>query len=315
MASAKLSRSSGSLLTLLLHCASVGPLAAAAGVVNTCTEALVDTWLRTPSKFFPAAGQSLGGREAGGPGSAFTLQGSAFTPMKPPPSSSSSTLAVSGSAPCPGGEVAEESTLRSLCRLPEDWLASLLAKALERGVPQSLLAQMAVRYVSQAIDKDGAEARNGEASPLRSASVNGHSTPIHSAGSPDDTAPTAEDLDKDVDSARGLGDEEEEEGVVSAGDGLPPIPERAVDLGQLLDTVLTTLPEEAYNLPSLTIEWLTKVGLSRQRLVMGGMSECLLWVVVVVLYGVDLIDQQQVVDNPPFQIMELVTTEGHQRPV
>ena len=272
MASAKLSRSSGSLLTLLLHCASIGPLAAAAGVVDTCTEALVDTWLRTPSKFFPAAGQSLGGRDAGGPGSAFTLQGSAFTPMKPPPSSSSSsTLAVSGSAPCPGGEAAEESTLRSLCRLPEDWLASLLTKALERGVPQSLLAQMAVRYVSQAIDKDGAEARNGGASPLRSSSVNGHSTPIHGAGSPDDTAPTAEDLDKDVDSARGLGGEEEEEedGVVSAGEGLPPIPERAVDLGQLLDTVLTTLPEEAYNLPSLTIEWLTKVGLSRPRLVTG----------------------------------------------
>ena len=234
--------------------------------------------------------------------------------MKPPPSSSSSssTLAVSGSAPCPGGEVAEESTLRSLCRLPEDWLASLLAKALERGVPQSLLAQMAVRYVSQAIDKDGAEARNGGASPLRSASVNGHSTPIHSAGSPDDTAPTAEDLDKDVDSARDL-TEEEEEGVGSAGEGLPTIPERTVDLGQLLDTVLTTLPEEAYNLPSLTIEWLTKVGLSRQRLVTGGMSECLLWVVVVVLYGVDLIDQQQVVDNLPSLTIEWLTKVGLSR--
>lgn len=247
MASAKLSRSSGSLVTLLLHCASVGQLAAAAGVVDTCTNALVDTWLRTaPSKFSPT-GQPLGGKEAGAPGSAFTLQGSAFTPMKPP------SLAVSSAAQ---GEVTDEATLRSLCQLPEDWFASLLTKALDRGVPQALLAEMAVRYVSQAIDKDGAEggARNNNGSgPVRSSSVNGHSTPIDGAakGSPVDT----EDLDKDVDSAR-----VEVEGLSVVEAGLPPIPDRAVDLGQLLDTVLTTLPEEAYNLPSLTMEWLTKVG-------------------------------------------------------
>ena len=207
--------------------------------------------------------------------------------------------------------------MRRLCQLPEDWFSSLLAKALERGVRQSLLAEMAVRYVSRAIDRDGVEGMlggtnttinnnssnnnnnnnngNGNSSdgfgPVRNGSVNnGHSTPVNNNSSDDDSSAVVSgggggggggggpgdalgDLDKDVDSAAAAATRVG--GVVEAGGGgasgvarpgaggvllFPPIPDRPVDLGQLLDTVLTTLPEDAYsNLPSLTMEWLTKV--------------------------------------------------------
>ena len=127
---------------------------------------------------------------------------------------------------------------------------------------QALLADMAVRYVSHAISKDGMEGC-GTNGVVRSggAGVNGHSTPIIDVAniSPVEAVQDVEDLDKDIDSMTA-----ELDGVGLDADGGPSlvIPERSVDLGQLLDTVLTTLPEEAYNLPSLTMEWLTKVTLS-----------------------------------------------------
>ncbi|KAK7110258.1 uncharacterized protein [Littorina saxatilis] len=246
VASAKLSRSSSSLVTLLLHCASVGQLAADSGVVSICTDALVDTWLRSPGKFSPTASS------AATPGSAFTLQGSAFTPMKP---STNALLPPSSSSTCGSGDVTSDDVMMdSLCKLPEDWFAALLTKALEKGVRQSQLAEMAVRYVSTAIDSDeleGRRNRNGGGGLMGDA--NGHSTPVNDSGSVVDSS-AFPDLDKDIDSAR-----EEVENLEVSNRGLPSIPDRDVDLGVLLDTVLTTLPEDAYNLPSLTMEWLTKV--------------------------------------------------------
>ncbi|KAK7508503.1 hypothetical protein BaRGS_00000069 [Batillaria attramentaria] len=224
VASAKLSRSSSSLVALLVHCAGVGQLAESSGVVDTCTDALVDTWLRSPSKFSPAA--AIVGAS----------HGSAFTPMK------SQQQLVTTLPTSSEGEVADEVTVKSLCVLPEEWFARLLTRARDRGVKQAQLADMAVRYVSHAIDSEDAEG-NGE--------MNGHSTPISvsDSGSPVDRDGASE---KDTDTAAAV------EGLSLRSQDVAS-PERRVELGQLLDTVLTTLPEEAYNVPSVTMEWLTKV--------------------------------------------------------
>ncbi|KAL8613109.1 hypothetical protein ACOMHN_035050 [Nucella lapillus] len=243
LTSAKLSRSSAPLVTLLLHCASVGQPAADCGMVDTCTDALVDTLLKAPTKFSSPTSQ-------GSPpsGSAFTLQGSAFTPTKPSPHS--------GLVLSPGRNLAnEDQTLKKLYQLPEEWFANLLKKSLDRGVLQSLLADLAVQYVSEAINKEAAMAADSSGATVpNSSGINGHSTPIHDSGEASEAAEVVDDLDKDIDS---LGAEVKEVmGVV--GEESPIIPERVVDLGQLLDVVLTTLPEEAFIVPSLTLEWLTK---------------------------------------------------------
>ncbi|XP_076435271.1 uncharacterized protein LOC143275103 isoform X2 [Babylonia areolata] len=265
LTSAKLSRSSSPLATLLLHCAGVGQLAADCGVVDTCTDALIDTLLRSPTKFSPTTTTTTtttthtggGGGAGAAPGSAFTLQGSAFTPTKPSQALGSSALNASSS-------LDEDRTLRQLLHLPEEWFTNLLKKALDRGVVQSLLADMAVHYVSEAINRDAGSGGGG--------GINGHSTPVSDAtatsggGGGDGRGggrEDVEDLDKDVDS---LGEELREVAGIAGGkeEELPFVPKGAgvgvvEDLGQLLDRVLTALPEEAYNMPALTLDWLTKV--------------------------------------------------------
>lgn len=243
LTSAKLNRSSTPLVTLLLHCAGVGQLAGDCGVVDTCTDALVDTLLRSPTKFSTPS-HTAGGLGATSGGSAFTLQGSAFTPTKAS-QTLTSTLSSGG-----GSTTEDDQTMKNLCQLPEDWFANFLKKALDRGVLQSMLADMAVQYVSHALNKESGDSSRGVQG------INGHSTPINDAnnsGAAAEAVEDVEDLDKDIDS---LGSELKEVAVIGES---PFVPERVVDLGQLLDTVLTTLPEEAYNVPSLTLEWLTKV--------------------------------------------------------
>ncbi|XP_071090302.1 uncharacterized protein [Haliotis cracherodii] len=49
--SAKMSRSSAGIVTLLLYSATVGTLAERAGIVDQCIEALVDCWVKLPTRF------------------------------------------------------------------------------------------------------------------------------------------------------------------------------------------------------------------------------------------------------------------------
>lgn len=231
--SAKLSRSSAALVTLLLHCVNVGQLAATAGVVETCLDALVDTWLRSPSKI-SASGTSLA-----------STAGSAFTPTKPPHTTLTPAFAASSS------ELAvEELSAKSLCILPEDWFAQLLRKAEKLGVKHSHLAELAVRYASQAIDKEDMKERSGSSHTSPLLTKNDGDSPSSNRSTPSELAILSE---KDTDTAledlglSGVG--------LQMGSG-----ERRVDLGSLLDKVLTILPEEAYNIPLVTMEWLTKVG-------------------------------------------------------
>ncbi|XP_041370074.1 root phototropism protein 2-like [Gigantopelta aegis] len=51
--SAKMSRSTAGVITLLLYCSTVEKLAEKAGIVTNCVEALVDCWLKIPTKFSP----------------------------------------------------------------------------------------------------------------------------------------------------------------------------------------------------------------------------------------------------------------------
>ena len=51
--SAKMSRSTAGVITLLLYCSAAEKLAGKAGIVSHCVEALVDCWLKIPTKFSP----------------------------------------------------------------------------------------------------------------------------------------------------------------------------------------------------------------------------------------------------------------------
>lgn len=246
VAAAKLSRSLSSLVTLLVNCADVGQLAETSGVVDTCTDALVDTWLRASSKFSLASAAVA------------PSLGSAFTPMK-----SQQQIVTSLSPSSADGEAADESTVKSLCVLPEAWFARLLMRAYDKGVRHTLLADMAVRYVSHAIDREDTEGREGSGRTgrllglPRNGEINGHSTPISRSGS---GSPVEHEggssSEKDTDSA--AVSPAMESLNLGGGSQRMSSPERR-DLGQLLDNVLTTLPENAYNVPSVTMEWLTKV--------------------------------------------------------
>jgi hypothetical protein len=139
---------------------------------------------------------------------------------------------------------------------------------------------MAVRYISHAIDRDSAykdqESEGGDegssagnaamTKPNTAATQNDASSPVSGEPAPtaeDDSHPfgelNVEDLDKDVDSVGTGGGGEGGDGGSAVDPDIPHISPRPVDLGELLDTVLTILPEDAYNLASLTIDWLTKV--------------------------------------------------------
>jgi len=115
--SAKLSRSTGALASLLLYCATIGPLADAAGIVDTCIDAMTDCWLKPPTKF-----------------------SSPPNPKK------------TGGVAAP--ERRDDKTFRGLCNLPLEWIVKLLVTGREHGVRVSILADLATRYIILAVERD-----------------------------------------------------------------------------------------------------------------------------------------------------------------
>ncbi|XP_067657171.1 uncharacterized protein [Haliotis asinina] len=177
--SAKMSRSSSGIVTLLLYCATVGTLAERAGIVDQCIEALVDCWLKLPTRF------------------------------SSPTSKKSS-------------EEKGEKSSNNLYTLPVEWFVKILTQGKEKGVKLSELGEMAIRYVTIAIEKDEA----------------------------DDTKPKTDskgkDQDKD-DSTKTVSSKCTDKSVVKT------------DISKVLDAILLVLPEEAYAVSEVTTEWITKV--------------------------------------------------------
>lgn len=229
MTSCKLSRAPQPLVMLLMECVKVGELAAEAGIVDVLIDALVDTWLKTPSKLSPTT-------------STPPALVSAFAPLKP--------LAASPGVTSAGAELLDEASLQRLCGLPQDWLVRLLSQARERGVRLSPLADLAMRYVYKTfVDKDVEQSSNAE--DTLSAKDNREE---RSRGKEDSSS----NLEGDVagkDSAQ-----------VSTGVGGLRISEHHTELEHILDAVLMVLPEEAYNVQSVSMECLTTVSSSHLSL-------------------------------------------------
>lgn len=114
--SAKLSRSTGALASLLLYCVTVGPLAESAHIVSACNDAMVDCWLKPPTKF------------------------NTLTHLK-----------KSGPVPL---DKRDDKAIKGLCNLPVEWFKKLLVSARDHGVQTNLLADMSTRYVTLLIEKD-----------------------------------------------------------------------------------------------------------------------------------------------------------------
>ncbi|KAK6174596.1 hypothetical protein SNE40_017839 [Patella caerulea] len=171
--SAKLSRSIQSIVTLLLNCGKIGPVAEKTGIVSMCVDALVECWLKPPTKF------------------------SSFT----------SRL-----------DSTEDKTTSGLCSLPVEWFVKILVKAQEDGVRMSELASLAVQYVSRVLEPDV---------PIKKENAEGDTEEQNE----DDTKPQPTVLNE----------------------------KREAEVAKVLDAVLLALPEESYNLPYITPEWLTKV--------------------------------------------------------
>ncbi|XP_060076936.1 uncharacterized protein LOC132556541 [Ylistrum balloti] len=116
--SGKLSRSTGAITSLLLYCVTIGPLAEVAGIVEACSDAMVESWLKPPTKFTDPSN--------------FKKQGSSV-------------------------DKRDDKTMKGLCNLPLDWFVKLLTSARDSGVRPSLLADMATRYITLVLDRDESE--------------------------------------------------------------------------------------------------------------------------------------------------------------
>ncbi|XP_046548408.1 BTB/POZ domain-containing protein At5g48800-like [Haliotis rubra] len=179
--SAKMSRSSAGIVTLLLYCATVGTLAERAGIVDQCIEALVDCWLKLPTRF------------------------SSPTSKKP-------------------SEEKSEKASNNLYTLPVEWFVKILTQGKEKGVKLSELGEMAIRYVTIAIEKDEADDTKSK------------SDSKGKIQDKDDSTKTSTISSKSTDKS-----------VVK------------VDISKVLDAILMVLPEEAYAVSEVTTEWITKV--------------------------------------------------------
>ncbi|XP_069140220.1 uncharacterized protein [Argopecten irradians] len=116
--SGKLSRSTGAITSLLLYCVTIGPLAEVSGIVEACSDAMVESWLKPPTKFTDPSN--------------FKKQGGTI-------------------------DKRDDKTMKGLCNLPLEWFVKLLTSARDNGVRPTLLADMATRYISLVLDKDESE--------------------------------------------------------------------------------------------------------------------------------------------------------------
>ena len=126
----------------------------------------------------------------------------------------------------------DETTLECLASLRPDWVAVILSKARVSGVSNESLGGLAVRYITCALEPKS----KGAVLDDMEAEINKEKDAVEPEGTSDKQT-----------------DKEESTEVASTSDT------EKTDLGYVLDKIVLSIPEQAFNIPSVTMDWLTKV--------------------------------------------------------
>lgn len=225
VASAIMVKATSAIVALLARCNAVGDMAQKLGLVDMLSEAFVDCW-RKSSSLVNAANR--GGAKS----------------VSPLPSSGSSSAftRVSGTIVQRAPDKLDESTIDCLTSLHPDWVAKILSKARVLGVSHESLGGLAVRYITCAL----------EPKPDKSEIA------ISSAGAESKTE--QEPDPPEANSNEHIGIKEPNDTVtVLAPRKVVKTYNGEIGIEYVLDKIVMALPEQAFGIPSVTMDWLTKV--------------------------------------------------------
>ncbi|CAG5117302.1 unnamed protein product [Candidula unifasciata] len=222
--SAKINRFTSLIVSMLMECNEVGDVAETAGIVDLCLDAFVECWLKPAVKYSTL-----------GIGRSFFI-------------ASQNSDAISGFTRTRTANVIQaidkldDGTVRSLLAIRPEWFAKLLMKARVRGISSDELGNLAVKYISSALE----EKRKDEEIPSNNALNN-------------------QDDEKDIDTNNSTADTESLASHDFDDNETPPVSQNTrtvlkvkYDPKRVLDTVILALPDQAFSIPAVTMEWLTK---------------------------------------------------------
>lgn len=216
-------------VAMLMDCNAFGDIALKTGIVTICINTIIECWAKlsapkighmgSKSVFSKVALRSKAGD--GDTSSAFTKVG--FQNQIHP-----SVVQTDGKL--------DEVSINCLLSIRPDWFASFLTSAKEKGINLPELGHLAVRYVSETMNRNSLARAKAANNP---------------------------NLEENEDNSEKEADEaEEDDNNDNTPDNSPQmlnIPLQLSDIKDNLDLVISTLPEHAYNIPAVTIEWITKV--------------------------------------------------------
>ncbi|CAL1540532.1 unnamed protein product [Lymnaea stagnalis] len=240
-ATARLNRSVVSISSLLVQCNKIGQLAQDAGIVELCTDAFIECWAK-PSGAMVHIGS---GRTFSGV-SKLKESKSAFTRIQdstPPGQMSSDKL--------------EEASVKCLMSLRSGWFVRILTKAKDKGISLQELGALAVNFISCHLNLE--THKNGISQSIVMSSAAGSSERVDvstDSGAKDADASPRPGTDKQGLTTTITFMTEISDLTTSPVSDFPKVTE---DIGEVIDRVLLALPEKAYSLPSVTMEWLTKI--------------------------------------------------------
>ena len=226
VASAIMVKATSAIVTLLAHCNAVGDTAQEVGLVDILSDAFVDCWRKSSSLTNTANKGAVHGKSplpSGGITSAFTRVSATIVQRAP--------------------DKLDEVTIDCLTSLRADWVATILSKARALGVSNESLGGLAVRYITCALEpkdkKSIVDEKEADAEPTEETV----------------TALTDKTSDNNVENR----DLTSNEASSTQDTTLTPCIEET-DMGYVLDKIVLALPEQAFSIPSVTMDWLTKVG-------------------------------------------------------
>lgn len=235
--SAKINRFTSSIISMLMECNQIGDMAEAAGVVDVCLEAFVECWLK--------------------PGAKYSTLGSGRTYFKVASQSSEGVSAftrIGAPSVLQTIDRLDDGAFQSLLALRPEWFAKLLTKARARGISYDELANLAVKYISSVLEL---ESNDKEETPSNDDSNNQETLGDN---------PLIANDEKDIDTNNLIADFEFSAPPGFVVDHISPasphtgrVSKVKYDPRRVLDTVVLALPEQAFSIPAVTMEWLTKV--------------------------------------------------------
>ena len=263
---ARSNKSVKSLLALLKDCISMTELATACGAFGRVIDVLIKCWL------------DLDSAHAHNPFLDYQTNGSLTTDFKSivPVSRISSLRSDINEA---WKMLITNETVSVLNQLPCKLFTELLGKSLEQGIPPSVLAEIGLKYVSEAVDgvctvpsdtiypeessKEDSVSKNvmNEANhrPLVPIVPSEHDNCTDPPCTSDLTDNLNEGIEKEVNMSDEANLDIRDDKMSKDGDCSLKCSMMIEELGTLADTVMTALPEDAYRHSSMSLEWLSKV--------------------------------------------------------